>query len=165
MKLSYSLTRETMAEAMSASIVHRRPILRFLNPIFGVIFLTVSIYFFIANDSMDWHFGLAFFILSVFYFISPKVRQRKAINNIFIGKTEPINVSLTVSPDKLDIQTNDSSGIATWQSFIDFKICHNGILLYPQKSIYYWIPKSAQFDEGTWEDFTNLISSNISKKI
>lgn len=165
MKLSYALSRESLSQGMSAGIAYRRPILRFLRPVLGIIFLIAAAYFFIANESSDWHFGLAASILGGLYLIYPTISRRKALNNIFAGKEEPIEISAIIHTDKLEMITNNSSASCTWDTFVDFHIHQTGILLYPQKGIFYWFPKEALFQEGSWQEFCDLISSKIVRKV
>ena len=74
-------------------------------------------------------------------------------------------INLTATDGVLTITDGESTGTSPLSSFVDFKICKEGLLLYPQKNIFYWIPDTAEIEGGTWLEFTELISSKITRKI
>ena len=77
----------------------------------------------------------------------------------------PVQICLEVTEAEVSIATAQSNGAFLWECLVDFKICKTGILLYPQKNIFYWIPNSATIEDGTWQDFEALISKKITRKI
>ncbi|MEO1855916.1 MAG: hypothetical protein ABGY95_00945 [Rubritalea sp.] len=40
-----------------------------------------------------------------------------------------------------------------------------GLLIYPQKNIFFFIPATATITDGTWEELTELLKTQIEKKI
>ena len=68
-----------------------------------------------------------------------------------------MKVSLDAGTETLEVETESTSARATWSNFVDYRICNTGILVYPQKNIFYRIPASAEIEA--------LISTKITKKI
>ena len=62
------------------------------------------------------------------------------------------------------MKTDNSESTVKWSAFIDYAVRNEGVLLYPQKNIFIWIPKS-DVTGGSWDDFVDMIGKNIEQKI
>ena len=118
-----------------------------------------------TDESTEWFRGTILLLVGAVYIFFPIYRSRKAVENIFAGRTENLTVEMTTGEDAIQIKTPGSTGTISWANLVDCRICDGGILLYPQKTMHFWIPDSAKIENGTWEEFTDLVSSKITRKI
>lgn len=165
MTLSYTITREIAANGISRAFAHRHPVRRILVPALGIIFLVAGLRYLVVDESSKWLLGAMLFALGALYIFLPIHRKRKVVENMFAGRSGDIEVEMTPSAGALEIKTPDSSGSASWASFVDYLICEDGILLYPQKSMHFWIPIAANIEDGSWNDFSKIISEKVIRKI
>ena len=77
----------------------------------------------------------------------------------------PNQIGLEANIREMSLTDSRSNGTFLWECLIDYKICTNGILLYPHENIFYWIPNTASVEGGTWQDFESLVSNKIQRKI
>ncbi|MFM2199205.1 MAG: YcxB-like protein [Verrucomicrobiota bacterium] len=134
-------------------------------PLFGVIFLAYSSKYLLFGKSENSAFGMLLFLLGIFYMILPVLLRKKAVRNMFAGRGGDMAVIVKPSDEGVEMSADGSTTTSPWSSFVDFRICKDGILLYPQKMLQYWIPNSATVEGGTWQDFEALVSSKIQRKI
>jgi len=165
MTISYTFDRKTAAKGISRSTAYRTPIRRFLIPVLGLIFLAYSAKQLLSEQSGSSSLGIILLPLGILYLCLPILQRWRAVKNLFAGRRGYLDMKITVLDEGIEIRTEGSSGTATWPSFVDGRICKDGILLYPQKMLHYWIPKSATVEGGTWQDFESLVSSEIQRKI
>jgi hypothetical protein len=165
MTISYTLDRKEAAKGISRSQAHRTPIRRFLLPTIGLIFLAYSSKYLFFDKSGSSTFGVILFLLGTFYIMLPAILLRRAAKNMFAGRSGDMAVKAITSDEGIEMITEGSSGTTSWTSFVDFRICTDGILLYPQKMIQYWIPSSASIENGTWQDFEAIVSGKVQRKI
>jgi hypothetical protein len=159
------LDRKEAAKGLSRSQAHRTPIRRFILPAIGVIFLAYSSKYLFFDKGGSSTFGILLFLLGTFYIMLPPIMIRRAAKNMFAGRSGDMAVKAITSDEGIEMITEGSSGTTSWTSFVDFRICTDGILLYPQKMIQYWIPSSASIENGTWQDFQAIVSDKVQRKI
>jgi hypothetical protein len=165
MTLSYTFDKKEAAKGISRSIAYRTPIRRFLIPVLGLIFLGYSLKYLPSEKSGSDTFGLLLLVLGIFYLILPALVRWRAVKNVFAGRSGDLTVIVATSGDGIEMSAGDTSMKAAWSSFVDVRVCKDGVLLYPQKTIQYWIPSTATVEGGTWRDFEALVSSSIQRKI
>lgn len=165
MTISYTFDKKAALKGLSRSEAYRRPIRRFLLPVLGLIFIAYSSRYLPSDESGSSIFGILLLFLGITYLILPVFVRRRAVNNIFAGRSGEMVVKVTTFDEGLEMSTEDSSAMSSWSSLVDFRICEDGILLYPQKMLQYWIPNIATVEGGTWQGFEELISRKIERKI
>lgn len=165
MKVTYELTRKSLRTGMWTHLFHRNIISTFLIPLLGIIFLSYGLHHLLTKPSSGTSFGVILMLLGAFYLILSFRRVNVAVKNAFQGNPNERMITLTAADGTLTLRDGESTGTSPYSSLVDFKITKKGLLLYPQKNIFYWIPANAEIEGGTWQDFTNLIATNITKKI
>lgn len=165
MTLTYTFDKIEAAKGMRRSVAYRTPIRRFLIPALGVLFLAFSARHFLSEKSGSETLGVILLFLGIFYLIIPALVRWRAVKNLFAGRGGDIAVTVQTSDEGIEISTGDTSVKAAWSSFVDARVCKDGVLLYPQKTLQYWIPQTATVEGGTWQDFEALVSSKIQRKI
>ncbi len=165
MKISHTLTKESVSTGLSRSFAYRHPFRRIAIPLVGILCLIASAWFLLVDDSSEWLIGGLLLGAGAVYLFLPIFRRRQVVENLFAGRTSKLTLELEPDEKGITMTTSGSIGTTDWSSFVDYLICKTGILLYPQKNIFYWIPNSATIEGGTWQDFELLISKKITRKI
>lgn len=93
------------------------------------------------------------------------IYAKKAASGALKGRDE--GQRLNFSPDENGMRVKAPNGESRndWISFVDFHFCDQGLLLYPTKQIFHWIPSSAEIEGGNWEEFEKLISRSIERRV
>jgi hypothetical protein len=146
-------------------LFHRNIISTLLIPLLGFIFMSYGLHHILTQDSSGTAFGVILMLLGAFYLILSFRRVNAAVKNAFQANPNDRMITLTAADKVITITDGASIGTSPFSSFVDSKICKEGLLLYPQKSIFYWIPANAEIEGGNWQGFTELISSQITRKI
>ena len=165
MKVTYGFSRKSLRTGMWNHLFHRHIISTLLIPALGIIFLSYGLHQILTNESSGASFGVILMLLGAFYLILSVRRVNAAVKNAFQANPNDRMINLTATDGVLTITDGESTGTSPLSCFVDFKICKEGLLLYPQKNIFYWIPDTAEIEGGTWLEFTELISSKITRKI
>jgi hypothetical protein len=95
----------------------------------------------------------------------PPFAIRTAVRQQLKNKEIPVEVWLEATEFQISITTSKSQTTSLWECLVDYKICGEGILLYPMKNVFCWIPRTASIEGGTWQEFELLISQKIQCKI
>ncbi|MFT5883466.1 MAG: hypothetical protein ACI9FG_001981 [Crocinitomicaceae bacterium] len=172
MKLDYTITPEAMtiqylmtAKSLKegALIHYRKKILyKFLILLIAFSFIPVSVI--ISPDSILDLIPF-FIILGVFAFCHQFLFAWRASKATFKGKDKELPHLVTTGETGLNFETPQGSSATNWNLYVDVCVHPNGILLYPQKNLFYWIPATATITDGTWQEFTQLLEAKIEKKI
>jgi Zn-dependent protease with chaperone function len=165
MTISYEFSPGSLRKGMKAHLLHRHVISVFLLPSLGIIFTLYGLNQIFAKEPPNTSFGVILFVLGAFYLVLSQRRVSSAVKNAFKANPNERTISLTASDGLLSFKDGESTGASPFSAFVDFKICKGGLLLYPQKNIFYWIPDTAEIEGGSWQDFTKLIAANITKKL
>jgi hypothetical protein len=67
-------------------------------------------------------------------------------------------VSYRFSESGVEQETPNSKSQASWDAFIQSYLTPDGLLLYPQKGIFFWLPESAFRSKSDYERLTNLVA-------
>ncbi len=126
--------------------------------------LIASAGFLLVDDSSNWLIGGLLLRWSRSYPFCQSSDEDQVVDNLFAGRTSDLTWELIPDEDGVTIKTAGSIGTTHWYSLVDFLICKEGVLLYPQKNLFFWIPNSATIEDGTWQDFEALISKKITRK-
>ncbi len=165
MEISYEFSPISLRKGMKAHMRHRHPIARFILPSLGVIIILCGLHqVYFVNPSSN-SLAVILFMLGAFYLFLSKRRVSTSVKNAFKANPNERLISLTVTDALLTFVDGESTATTPLSAFVDFKVCKDGLLIYPQKLIVQWIPDTAEIEGGTWEDFTALISSKIIRKL
>lgn len=165
MTLTYTITNEGILDGLKQYQKHRIRSAFITLPAIGSFALVLSVYFFLNGSVPNWRMcGLMAFIAIMMLFL-PTYIKRSAAKEAVAGNLEEALIGLDATDSEFSIISKDSSYTSNWSAFADFKICTNGILLYSQKHIYLWVPDTATIEDGTWQEFTDLVFTKITRKI
>lgn len=165
MKITYTYSRESLKRGARYYLMHRHQFITLLLPVLGLFFLSYGAYRLVTHDESSKAFPAILIALGAFYLYRFAKLTRTMIKNAFASNPNERQVTIDTTDENLTIQDDASSATSAWSVLVDFKICKTGILLYPQKNIFYWIPDTAIVTGGTWQDFEALISKKITRKI
>jgi len=124
----------------------------------------IHLAFFRPFDHLHW---LTLGILATAIWLQARIpfAIRAAIREQIKTNQIPVAIHMAATESEIVIATSKSNGAFLWDCLVDYKICETGILLYPQKSIFHWIPDTATIEGGTWQDFQALVSEKVTRKI
>ena len=161
MKLDYTITPEAMK---AGSLIHYRKKVLFKMLILLVAFSLIPA--FAMGSSGDLIELIPFYsMLGVFGYFHQFLFARRTSKAAFKGKDKELPHLITTDETGLHFETPQGSSATNWNLYVDVCIHPKGVLLYPQKNLFYWIPKSATITDGTWEEFTDLLEAKIEKKV
>jgi hypothetical protein len=165
MKIIYTFSPETLRKGASEFLWHRQRIVTLLFPFLGVPFMLFGLNYIFGSADPNYILGGIMCAVGAFYLIRFKFRTNGMVKNAFKSNPNTRPVTLIIEDGTLFISDGESEGKCPLSSLVDFKICKTGLLIYPQKNIFYWIPENAEIQGGTWQDFITLISSGVTRKI
>lgn len=120
----------------------KTPWLCYLLPTVGIFFIAASIYIFTQEDdgiATPWVLLVMGIYLVLRYWIIGIRFRRDIRKNPQFGK----EMKWTFMENGFNAHTSRSVIKSDWTGFYQTYVTPDGFLLYPQKGIYYWIPKSA----------------------
>jgi hypothetical protein len=165
MKISFTFSRESLRIGARHYLLHRHLLLTLLIPALGILFIGTGLYHLFLLDESRRVLGFLLTALGAFYLYRSATRTKEMVKNAFASNPNERLVTMETSDEALASKEESSSGSSTWDAFVDYKICKDGILLYPQKNIFYWIPETAAVEGGTWQEFQALVSNKITRRI
>jgi hypothetical protein len=165
MTIKYEFSPQSLRKGMKAHLLHRHLLTTLILPALGGFFILFGLYKTFLEGSDNATFGVVLIALGAFYLVRIRSRTNSAVKNAFKANPNERMITLKITDSVLSFEDGESTGTSPLSSFVDFKICKTGLLLYPQKNIFHWIPDAAVFEGGTWQEFTGLISSEITRKI
>jgi len=149
MKITYEMNKAELTKAMKHHFHYKgKPWL-----ILWIIVASFMLYFGISLmfSSSDKGLGLICCLLASVFFFRRQIAIWRSVRRTFHGKPETQTITIAVMESKLTLETDSSRSAAGWDNFIDLLVTKDGLLLYSQKNIFNWIPRS-QVIGGTWED-------------
>ncbi|MGJ8635130.1 MAG: hypothetical protein ACSHX7_14535 [Luteolibacter sp.] len=99
------------------------------------------------------------------FLLRESLSVNRIVKNAFLTNPNDREIQAITSEEKIILSDGESEASTPWTIFADFKIVENGLLLYPQPNIFYWIPNTATVEKGTWQDFQTLITKKVIPKI
>ena len=70
-------------------------------------------------------------------------------------------MTMILDEEGITISDKHSEGKTKWSGFVNWRVFPEGLLLYPQKDLFFWIPKEAEIEGGTWEEFVALVERKM----
>ena len=159
MKISYEMNKTVLTTGMNQHFKYK-------GKAWLVVWLIIACFLLYFGISMlyshaDKGLGIFCCLGSLIFFFRRKLAIWKSVRRSFHGKPSSQEITMNATPDKLVISSLESNGAAKWSNFMDVKVCEQGILLYTQKNLFNWIPKS-EVDGGTWDEFAELVEQQVS---
>ena len=140
---------------------HRRRFTQYPIPLLGIMFafqIFAMVYF--NNESIGQAIistlPLVLLAIGAYYLIKWRIKQT-------IRKIPSLNAQVTWTFDdqKYVMQTDHASGQNAWQNVFEAVVFPEGVLIYPQKQLFHWIPREAFRDN--YELLKPIISKNVAK--
>ena len=162
MKARYILTPESLKTGVSYHYAHHSKFLGAICVFIGMFLLAVAALQLSAGNGGA--LTLVFILLGFLNLFAKQFWISRSVKQVFKnGETEQ-RIKFRANPVGLHLESGDSRGTTKWTHFADCLIKKDGILLYPKKSLYYWIPRSAEFSEGNWEEFVAMVEKKVNVK-
>ncbi|MDP0490920.1 MAG: YcxB family protein [Verrucomicrobiota bacterium JB023] len=167
MKLSFVIEEGDMRTAAGRHFNYRYPFFRYSGPILGGLLLVMSVFFLMnIGEGPNAFLGIICLAAGLRSLFRKKFYVWRTAKGLFKGKEgEDFTQWIEADEEGLAMRHRKSEGRIDWDGFVDVQECPEGLLLYPQKNLFVWIPCSATMSEGRWEDFVSLVTSKITKKL
>ena len=164
MTIRYTLTKQELWKGAGESYDYRMKWRKPLGLVLGLLFLLFGLYVLIDGQARAG--AAAFIILGIYLFVRRYIWIYRSVRNSSAGKQDQERVvTAKVGDEGIEMETSLGHGIAKWGAFVDFHPTKDGLLLYPAKNMYYWIPKDSDIDGGDWPTFTKVIAERVRVKI
>ena len=165
-KFTYPSTRKLLTVGAQRHFDYRYKVRKFLGPILGVVLLLCSIPVLSgAQTAAQYALGVLYFTFGCVLIVRKWLYAWRAARSAFKGREEGLTIEFESDESGLVITDVNAQSKAKWESFVDFHTAADGVLLYPSSQIFYWIPKNAAFSEGSWDDFTTLVTKHVTKTV
>ncbi len=161
MKIHYIVTAKSLKEG---ALIHYRKKISFKFLVLLIAFSLIPVFVIKSPDSIL-EFIPFFIIIGIFTFSHQFLFAWRTSKAAFKGKDKELPHLVTTEETGLHFETPQGSSSTNWNLYVDIIIHQKGILLYPQKNLFYWIPATATITDGTWQEFTRLLEAKIGKKI
>lgn len=163
MKATYTLTPKTLKIGARIHYAHRANVMAVVRIVIGAILFAMGA----MNICFDptGFLNYILLILGLLNLFAKQIWIQRSVNNTFKDGSKEVTIAFTANPGSIDIQSEDSKGKLKWSSFVDYLVHDQGLLLYPEKSLYHWIPRTAHFSDGDWDEFIALASKKIKRKL
>ena len=162
--VKYKLNPEVMKVGASENYDHRQKVRKWIKLVAGVWFVSLfGLFVYIQIDSKSSKIlPIVLLIIGISCFFNKYFYVRRTVKSVFAGREKEINAQFAVKEDGFFIKTDDTEGSSLWTGLINYHFSDKGALLYPQKNIYYFIPKNgSEISGGTWDEFTEMIQRNV----
>lgn len=161
MKASYTLTPESLKIGASYHYAHRSGALGLLRTCIGVFLLMIAA---LQLTDGGGPLTIVFIILGFLNLFAKQIGLGRTVKKAFKARPKTALIKFNVGHSGIFLESDESCGRTKWGDFVDYVIKRDGILIYPHQKLYHWIPKSAEFTEGSWDEFTAVVKKNIKKK-
>ncbi len=85
----------------------------------------------------------------------------RSLKLVFMKDPEPKTILIRSEKDGLFNESKNGSAHIKWGAFLEWKSYDDGVLLYVQKNSPMWIPVTATFAKGNWDEFIGLLARNL----
>lgn len=160
MKIEYTLTPEIMK--LGAAIAYRKRVLKKMLLIYGALYILMVYSRFGSDKYVTPLFLLVVFALLLLF--NRSLYLKRCSTALFKGKSEALQHSILVTDSGLDFTTPTATSQIQWGHFVSYTNAKTGVLVYSQKNIFLFIPSESVVTDGSWEEFTQLLETNIPKK-
>ncbi|MES2997682.1 MAG: YcxB family protein [Verrucomicrobiota bacterium] len=151
MKASYVLNKSEIRKGAGYHYDYRHRLQWIITFLIGFALLAFGIFFLLEGRVES---SAIVLVLIGFYLLLNRVFYKwRAAAAVFKGRPGPLNVEMEIQDDGIFMETEISNGMTKWGGLMDLKIVPDGLLLYPQRNLFYWIPANAEIKGGSWTDF------------
>lgn len=107
-------------------------------------------------------FSVVFMIVGVFYLFNKPIYIRNSVRRVFSDKEKLVDVVFSVNNSGYTMKTNDDSVESKWKTLVKYHVWDEGILLYPQKHLFFYIPSDNEgITGGDWNEFVSVVQENV----
>ncbi len=131
--------------------------------VFGIVWLAGID--FNGTASLAFLFPVIYILLGAFLTIRRPLWIRRCVRNTFAGKGDAISITLHATEEGLSVESQESSGKSDWSAFVDHLTDKDGVIIYPQKNLFVFVPSSAEVDGATFQEFVALVQKKVIKKV
>ncbi len=164
-KFSYTLDDEAFKLGVARNYSYRHSVRKLLMPLFGSIMIVGAIGLFFT-DPRARVLPVVLLILGVIYILSKKIYVRRIFKRFKAGKGDDSTyVEVSASASGITMDVGNANGFTQWSAFVDRVLVKEGLLLYPQKFLFVFIPHQLEFEVGTWDKFVALIHAGVERKV
>ena len=164
MKATYTLTPKTLKVGALIHYAHRANMMAVVRLVIGGILFVMGMVQ-ICLDPSPSIISYVLVALGLLNIFSKQIWIRRSVKKAFDGDTQQITMTFAASSAGIDFKGDKAKGRIKWKGFVDYVVHDKGLLLYPEKNLYHWIPKSAEFTEGDWAELTALVSEKVTRTV
>jgi hypothetical protein len=166
MELNYELNPKLMKIAAKQQFSYRHKARRGLQISLGIAALFLASYGLFTDSGQEPFVTVLLILLGIYLLFYKEYYVWRTTRNIFKGIGEKISITLQTQKKHLILKSSRNDNLETpWDNFLDYFFFDQGLLLYPQKDLFYFIPKNATITDGTWEDFVRLVESKVTRRV
>jgi len=164
MKIDYPITPEASMHAFKAhtNLRHRNQWRR--HTILALFILGIGLFSLVRGLSADnGHLIIpVILIISGITVLLKKFLYFRQVKKLLIkGLPALEEQSLLVMEDELHFSKPFANSQFQWPAIVEGHLAKGGILLYLNQHSYIWIPETAHFENGDWEQFTQMVAKKI----
>lgn len=165
--VSYQLTPHLMKFGVSEGYNIRFKYRRWLIFFAGVILILLGgILLLKDNSGLSLFYHCFIFTMGVFYVMNKLIYVSRSVKRVFAGKEKLINAVFIAREDGYEMRTDNDEAKSKWKSIVKYRCVDKGILLYPQKHLFYYIPiEGSDITGGSWTDFVSVIQRNVNETV
>ena len=140
-----------------------------ITQILAILLALTGLYCMVSADALkQFLLGLLMFGYSGIRLSRRYFWAKRAAQKAFAGRPERGDITIETSAKGVRIQDADTDSTTKWKAFDKLILTKDGLLLYPESGVFFWIPATADFalskEEGTnddWESFSSLLREKI----
>ncbi len=166
MKFSYRTSRSELTRGAKRHFNYRGPVRRVVGPLMGAALVVGGVVVVVSTwDLASAAVGGGMIGLGVTTGLRRTISVRKTVKAAFKGRPEGRTIECVAEEGGLQLREDGAESKCTWDSFVDCRVCEDGILLYPQRNLFFWLPASVEFSTGSWGELTTLVAASVTKKV
>ena len=164
MTIRYTLTPEVLRRGAHRHDWYRLKALRIVGLVSSIFLITMgsASFLIVGQEPLLNGFLVSFGMVLL---LRGSLRSRRIARAAFKGRGNSIQVKMELGDERIFVTTEDSQSSMKWSSFVDRKTFEDGILIYPQKNLFNWIPANATIEGGNWDELRKEIDTRISLKV
>ena len=159
-KATYVFSVDELMKGVRLHLWHHRRGTMLVLPILGTLWLSLWIAYFLDSERTHNSWAPMGTLLSILFIISPILSLWESRRKV--AKIPTIDKEMTWWVDDKGISARGEGHdfSAAWSTAYAALVSPKGILVYPQKELFYWIPATAFPSPGEWERARNFVIKN-----
>lgn len=155
----YTFSEENLAQGYALHFKYKRRLIKFL-PYFGILFLLAAIVSFnhLENEVFLQSIFVCLLFFGIYFWVRYQtrkgIRKLPSLGHDILWQFDENNVSAT---------TQGGHFSQKWASMADSIISETGILVYPQDTAFYWLPKTAFSSQQDFDQLKQYVQKQVPK--